>query len=83
MQGQVEVIRLMSWLIDGEGGMWQIMTAEGGAFGWKHYWHYTPHPAGPVLQEVSNQSLQDHEASSALCCGQVSASAVTLLEQRD
>jgi len=24
----------------------------------------TPHPAGPVLQDVSNQSLQDHEGSS-------------------
>jgi len=32
-------------------------SAEGSEFGWTHYWHYTPHPAGPVFQEVSNQSL--------------------------
>jgi len=33
----------------------------GAAFSWAHYWHYTPHPAGPGLQEVWNQSLQDHK----------------------
>jgi len=34
-------------------------SAHGSAFSWTHYWHYTPCPAGPVLIEVSNQSLQD------------------------
>jgi len=37
-------------------------SAEGGVL--NAQLHYTPHPAGPVLQEVLNQSLQDHKGSS-------------------
>ena len=48
-----------------------------------------PEPAGPVLQEVWNQSLQDHEGSSpptttcSNCCGQASASTVGGNSRRD
>jgi len=55
---------------------------ECGAFGSAHYCHYIPHPAGPVLQEVSTQSLQDHEGSSPAQQHTV-PTPVTLLEQRD